>query len=45
MAAIERQHHAMNLELALRADRDLGRGSRVTAITHELRDTAMHARR
>src|SRR3954462_5167239 len=45
MAAIEGQHHAMNLQLALRTDRDLSDGSRVTAIAHELRDTPMHARR
>src|SRR5713101_1912452 len=45
MAAIERQHHAMNLQLALRADRDLSGGSRVAAVAHELRNTAMHARR
>ena len=45
MAAIERQHHAMHLELALAAHRDLGDGGRVAAVAHELRDAAMHAGR
>src|ERR1035437_172321 len=45
MAAVERQHHAMNLELALRAHRDLGGGGRIAVVAHELRDAAMHARR
>jgi hypothetical protein len=45
MAAVERQHHAMNFELALRAHRDLGGGGRIAVVAHELRDAAMHARR
>src|SRR5258706_11937135 len=43
MTAIEREHHAMNLELALAAHRDLRNSRRVTAVSHELRDAAMHA--
>src|SRR5215472_2478453 len=41
MAAIERQYHAVNLELAAVADRDLGDGGRIAAVAHELRDAAM----
>ena len=44
MAAVERQHHAMHPDLALVAHRQLGDGRRVAAISHELRDAAMHAR-
>ena len=45
MAAIERQHHAMHLELALVAHRHFGDGGGIAAVAHELRDAAMHAGR
>src|SRR5262249_56766516 len=43
--AIERQHHAMDLELAAVADRDLGDRGRVAAGSHELRNAAMNTGR
>ena len=45
MAAVERQHHAVDLELPAITDRDLGDSGRVAGVTHELRDAAMDAGR
>src|SRR6202034_945374 len=43
VAAIEREHHAVDLQLAFVAYGHLGYGGRIAAVAHELRDAAMDA--